>query len=97
MPQTTAISKDEMVAMLRRSVDGFNKWREDNPEISINLIGANLRWVHLASANLHFANLTGADITGADLRGVNYTYATMSRAQLALFHKAQDETITLID
>ena len=75
----------------------WNKWRENNPEVSILLEGANFRNANLAGADLWKVNLEstelrsaslkgseliGANLAGADLRNVNLAGADLWKANL---------------
>ncbi len=55
------------LAIIKKGVDVWNKWREGNPDIVPDLVDANLRGVYLRNADLSRANLTGADLSGAVL------------------------------
>jgi uncharacterized protein YjbI with pentapeptide repeats len=78
--------------ILIRSVDVWNKWREDNPDVEIdlnnadlmgtNLKAANLQKAHLSDADLVLADLSNADLTGVHLTGANLSGATLLRANL---------------
>ncbi|MBV6441247.1 MAG: hypothetical protein EPGJADBJ_02928 [Saprospiraceae bacterium] len=85
----------EHLAILKGGVDVWNKWREDNSNISPDLSNANLTSVELCTvgridsiprligANLSYANLFGADLSGAGMNFVNLTGTNLSRANLA--------------
>jgi Pentapeptide repeats (8 copies) len=62
----TSMANDEHVAMLKNSVDAWNEWRRENPEICPDLSGADL-----FCANRKGANLSGGHLDGADLRQAN--------------------------
>jgi Pentapeptide repeats (8 copies) len=51
------MANDEHVAMLKKGVKPWNAWRDENPQVGVDLIGANL-----SGANLSGANLGGADL-----------------------------------
>ena len=87
----------EHVALLKESVEKWNKWREKNPRIipdlaSANLQKANLQKANLQKANLQKANLQGAnleksrlllaDLQGTNLRGINLEEANLESANL---------------
>jgi uncharacterized protein YjbI with pentapeptide repeats len=64
----------EHVAMLKKGVDAWTAWRDENPFIvpdlyGADLGGADLSGAYLSEANLSEANLQGADLSGANLRG----------------------------
>jgi hypothetical protein len=81
------MANDEHVAMLKKGVEAWNKWRRDNPDIrpdvrGANLSGANLSEADLSAANLSGANLSEADLSGADLRAANLSGANLNGADL---------------
>lgn len=70
------------IAILRRGVSFWNRWREKNPGISPDISRAVLgnsdfREINFSNTNLHSTNLSGADLSKADL-----TEAVLSRAKL---------------
>ena len=54
------MADDDHISQLRRGVDAWNAWREENSHISPDLSGANLRHANLRGAHLHWAWLNGA-------------------------------------
>jgi formylglycine-generating enzyme required for sulfatase activity len=68
---------------LLNSVEYWNEWRRDHPEVSINLAEANLSYANLRKANLRDANLTAASLTGADLSGTDLTRAILTGTKLS--------------
>ena len=81
--------------LLRRGVDEWNLWREENRRVVPNLRGANLAEAELSGANLRRAilgeaNLAGARLSGANLPGANLIEADLTGADLsgANLHKA---------
>jgi uncharacterized protein YjbI with pentapeptide repeats len=82
------MANDEHVAMLKKGVEAWNAWRDENPDIRPDLVQADLRnrylrGANLRGANLHEADLTGADLIGANLIGANLIGATLSGADLS--------------
>jgi uncharacterized protein YjbI with pentapeptide repeats len=71
------MANPEHLAKLKESVDAWNRWRIQNPDVRPNLAEANLRGM-----DLHKTNLGGADLRGADLSGANLLRADISDAQL---------------
>ena len=75
------------VRLLRRDIDAWNHWRDRNPDVRVDLSGADLtqtdlrladlRDADLREATLILANLSGADLRGADLRDANMVGARM--------------------
>ena len=66
------------IALLRRSVEEWNRWREENPLVLPELAGAGLRGLDLSGVNL-----AGADLKGADLRGTILSGASLAGSKLA--------------
>ena len=54
------MANKEQLAILEQGVKIWNKWRQDNPGVPIDLKGANLRHRHLEKINLAQANLENA-------------------------------------
>jgi hypothetical protein len=87
------MANDEHVAMLKKGVTAWNKWRLKNPHIRPdltganlfcrNLKGANLSGAHLGGADLRQANLIEADLGGADLDGARLNRANLTEAMMA--------------
>jgi hypothetical protein len=87
------MANDEHVAMLKKNVTAWNKWRDENrafhPDLSdahlvrANLVGANLARANLRRANLTEANLAGADLCGADLTAAPLVLTNLAGANLA--------------
>jgi hypothetical protein len=71
------VADKEQLAILKQGVQVWNKWREEHPEVIINLTKANLM-----RANLSGANLAGADLRKADLRKADLRYADLAGADL---------------
>jgi uncharacterized protein YjbI with pentapeptide repeats len=97
------MANDEHVAMLKKGVDAWNAWRNQNPDIRPDLAGASLSEANLSGvdstkhdlrgavgANLSDAIISGADLTKADLRGADLTKADLRGADLsgARLHKS---------
>lgn len=77
----------EHLAILKRGVAAWNKWRKEHPDVRPNLVKADLftailSGVDLRRADLREAGLIGAVLSGADLRGANLTLADLIGAVL---------------
>ena len=72
----------EHVTLLKKSVNEWNVWGSNNPDIIPDLTGAYLSGADLTKANLTKANLSGADLTKANLTRANLTRANLSKANL---------------
>ena len=92
------MANEEHLNLLRGWVEGWNKWRGEDPYVRPDLGGAFLRGAQLEYANLsdtYFghsdlvntnlrrANLSGADLSGADLSGADLRDANLRDANLA--------------
>src|SRR5262245_5673143 len=101
--QDAPMANDEHVAILKKGVATWNKWRNQNPDIRPDLAAASLSEANLSGvdstkhdlrgavgANLSDAILSGADLTKADLRGADLTKADLRGADLsgARLHKS---------
>ncbi|MHC4394219.1 MAG: pentapeptide repeat-containing protein [Planctomycetota bacterium] len=86
------MANEKQLAILRRGVSVWNKWRRKNPDIIPDLSGANLITEDLVGANLinaklrgamfGLADLSGADLSDADLRDANLNGADLKGADL---------------
>jgi hypothetical protein len=76
------MANEEHLRMLEQGVEVWNRWREENPDIWVDLRQANLRGANLGGANLVGANLSGTNLSGADLVGANLSGADLSGAML---------------
>ncbi len=63
--------------LLKQGVEVWNKWREKNSEIKLDLGG-----VDLSGANLECVDLSGADLRGAYFRGAHLREANLYMADL---------------
>ena len=92
------MANPEHLANLKEGVEAWNRWRKENPAVTPNLLGADLRCeglsgadlsgVDLGMAGLGWANLSGADLSDAtlceaNLREANLSEAILDRANLA--------------
>jgi len=87
------MANPEHVEIVKRGADAIQEWREQNPDVPLNLneaelrktnlIGANLVEANLARASLRGSNLSAADLDGADLRGADLRGANLSGANVS--------------
>jgi uncharacterized protein YjbI with pentapeptide repeats len=63
-------------------LSAWNAWRQDHPNISIDLSRANLREADLQGLNLSGADLYKADLRDANLRGTNLSRVDLRDANL---------------
>jgi TIR domain/Pentapeptide repeats (9 copies) len=72
----------EVVKFLdEHGINAFNRWREENPKLSIDLSGADFTGRDLSRANFSNANLRGTDFFKADLGSVNFGSANLTQAR----------------
>ena len=71
------MANQEHVKTIKKGVEHWNKWREENPEVVPDLAWDNLVGVHLSCANLEGANMKLAFCRGGNLEGVNFKNATL--------------------
>jgi uncharacterized protein YjbI with pentapeptide repeats len=76
------MANDEHVAILKKGVDAWNAWRDENPNILPDLSAAKLSGADLKAKNLSGANLSGADLQEANLDGANLSGADLQKANL---------------
>ena len=77
------MADQEHVIRLLEGVEGWNQWREENPEIRPDLSRANFSGADLERANLSGADLSEANLRGAFLGGANLERANLERANLS--------------
>ena len=87
------MANQEQLEILKQGVEGWNKWREENPDIEIDLSEANLGKANLRSANLREADLSNTNLSQAelletilrhaDLHGANLNEANLHGADLS--------------
>jgi hypothetical protein len=78
---------EEQVAILKKGVEAWSAWRDENPHIRPDLSGADLRGANLGAtfmreANLSDANLSAANLSEAKLFAANLRWATLRGADL---------------
>ena len=69
--------------VLKKGVEAWNKWRNDNPGEEPDLAGANLSKTDLKKANFKETDLRWADLTGTNLSGAFLNRADLRRANLS--------------
>ena len=84
------MANPEHLDILKQGVEVWNEWREENPEIIIDLKGAKLSRTDLSGINfskaqlrvayLRASDLTNSNLTEADLKGAYLNRANLNRA-----------------
>jgi uncharacterized protein YjbI with pentapeptide repeats len=82
------MANQEQLAWLKRGAREWNRWREKNPKIEIDiseayLYSSDLSEADLSEADLSGANLSRADLSEADLSEADLSGANLSRAELS--------------
>ena len=72
----------KQVELLRNGVGGWNKWREENPDIDVNLSKADFSQANLRGAQLRFADLSETDLSWANLTEAVLIQAEIYEANL---------------
>ncbi len=86
------MANEEHLAILRKGVDKWNKWRSQNHDIIPDLFNADLHDANLVlfdfdladlgNANLYAANLAGANLSHAHLNGAILSHSDLRNADL---------------
>jgi len=81
------MANEEQLSILKQGVEVWNRWRETNYGVKVelreaNLTGANLIGANLWGANLSRANLRVADLSRADLHRAELPKANLGKANL---------------
>lgn len=92
------MANQEQLEILKQGIEVWNKWRNENPNVEVDLIFGNLVGADLIGANLvvadlsgaklngaflNFADLSGANLVGADLNGAFLVVANLSETDLS--------------
>jgi hypothetical protein len=78
----------EQLEILKRGHDVWNKWRENNADVMVDLTWADLSYMRLEGVYLEGVNLKGADLAHANLSctsfsGADFTDANLKSANLS--------------
>lgn len=76
------MANPEHAEIVQRGAEALRAWRDENPDVPLNLAAADLRQADLLGANLFEANLAGADLTGAKLGAADLDGADLRGAAL---------------
>lgn len=72
----------EHLDILKQSVEAWNNWRKEYPDIQPDLEGADLSYSKLSNANLSHAILSHTNLSNADFYFANLNNADLSNADL---------------
>ena len=76
------MANTEQLEVLKSGVEAWNRWREKNPDVKIDLRNADLENAKLKAANLGGANLSGANLSAANLERADLREADLSGGNL---------------
>jgi uncharacterized protein YjbI with pentapeptide repeats len=76
------MANPEYLALLKEGVEAWNRWREKNSSIRLDIAGADLRGIDLNGTSRHGVKLHGANLAGTNFREANLTGAILSQADL---------------
>lgn len=84
------MAREEHLGLVLQGSEAIARWREKNPDATLDLSGANLRRADFVRANLSGAILTDANLEWADLRWADLVETDLSGVRLsrADLHKA---------
>jgi hypothetical protein len=74
------MANEEQLAILRQGVEVWNKWREENPGVEVDLSNANLKRANLQKVVLHGANMSSADFSEASLAWADLSESNLCKA-----------------
>ena len=78
------MADERHLAILKRGVEEWNRWRKQNPEITPDLSRSNLINKDLSRADFNAVNLSGADLSKAQLSHASLHGANLESATLIL-------------
>ncbi len=87
------MANPEHLAKIRDGAESWNTWRDQNPDLDIDLSRASLAWRTLRQANLKDVGLSGADLSRTKLRGADLRDSDLSLADL---HNAEMTSANLV-
>lgn len=76
------MANQEQLKILQQGVELWNKWREENSTVKVDLSGANLSAMDLNGIDFRDARLTRVDFRDAKLQAARLSLANLSRATL---------------
>jgi len=84
--EDSLFNKEQLEILLNcskiKNTTEWNKWRDNHPQIEVNLQGAPLDNTYLKNANLHHANLKDASLNNVDLENSQLYFANLENANL---------------
>ena len=74
------MADNNQIAILSQGVEAWNKWREENPDVSIDLKNAKLMHMNLENANLAKADLKNANLSFTNFKNANLVFSNLESA-----------------
>jgi uncharacterized protein YjbI with pentapeptide repeats len=65
-------NQEQLDRLLKQDVQAWNEWRRENPDVQVDLRGANLSGATLNGADLRGAAFNGANLISAVLFGATF-------------------------
>jgi uncharacterized protein YjbI with pentapeptide repeats len=66
------MANGQLVALLKQGPYHWNAWRQEHPDVTVDLCGADLRKLDLHGADLQGVDLRHANLSGANCSEVNF-------------------------
>lgn len=76
------MANEEQLSILKQGVEVWNKWREENADVKVDLSRVDLKKAQLARVNLRKADLSYSVLFGANLNRANLHVANFWKADL---------------
>ena len=73
------MADNNQIAILSQGVEAWNKWREENPDVLIDLKNAKLMHMNLENANLAKADLKNANLSFTNFKNANLSSVTFDQ------------------
>jgi len=83
MMELKSMSDTEHLLLLKQGVEIWNQWREENPQATLDFVGADLSGISLIGASLREANFIDAKLSGANLSKSYLSWAKLGWAILS--------------
>jgi hypothetical protein len=79
-PELDIMADNNQIAIISQGVEAWNKWREENPDVLIDLKGAKLMHMNLENANLAKADLKEANLSFTNFKNANLVFSNLEGA-----------------
>ena len=79
-PELDIMADKNQLEILSQGVAAWNKWREENPDVLIDLNRAKLMHMNLENANLAKADLKEANLAFTNFKNANLVFSNLESA-----------------